>query len=75
MSARSRLMQPGDWATTDYNGIGTKTIVQIVERDDTQRRNGTSQSGVMFRVQPTLRNGREFAWYDSDWFEPLPPNV
>lgn len=69
MSRKGRDLQPGDFAITDYNGPGTTTKVQVVERDD-KRLHGHSQSGVMFRVRPNLRNGTNASWYDADWFEP-----
>lgn len=65
-----RDLQPGDQATTDYNGIGTSTLVQIVERLD-RREVGHSQSGIVFRVEPPLRNGTPGSWYDADWFRPV----
>ena len=66
---RGRMLQPGDFALTDYNGPGPMTRVEILERDD-KRLHGHSQSGVMFRVRPNLRNGTNASWYDADWFEP-----
>lgn len=48
-----------------YRGRG------LGERDD-RRLNGHSQSGIMFRVTPLLRNGNGASWYDADWFEPAP---
>lgn len=65
--SRGRKLQVGDEALTDYNGPLAR--VRIIERDD-QRLNGHSQSGVMFRVTPNLRNGNGASWYDADWFEP-----
>jgi hypothetical protein len=62
-----RNLQIGDEALTDYNHIGTPTRVTIIDRSDRQR----SQSGILFRVRPTLRNGRETTWYDADWFWPV----
>jgi hypothetical protein len=54
-------------ALTDYNGHGVWSKVRIVERDD-QRLHGHSQSGVMLRVDPPLKNGTIASWYDADWF-------
>ena len=71
---RGRMLQPGDMALTDYNGPGPITKVEILERDD-NRLHGHSQSGVMFRVRPILRNGTNASWYDADWFEPVPANA
>ena len=67
--SRGRLLNVGDYALTDYNGPGPLFKVQIIERDD-KRKNGNSQSGIMFRVYPLLRNGTGASWYDADWFEP-----
>ena len=67
MSKEGRLLQIGDAAKTDYNG--SWSVVSIIDRDDTRKR-GHSQSGILFRVNPTLRNGTDQTWYDSDWFCP-----
>ncbi len=69
MGIRGRDLQTGDFALTDYNGPGPLAKVEILERDD-KRLHGHSQSGVMFRVRPNLRNGTNASWYDADWFEP-----
>lgn len=69
--SRGRNLQVGDEALTDYNGPGPLARVRIIERDD-KRRHGHSQSGIMFRVTPSLRNGNGASWYDADWFEPAP---
>jgi len=61
----------GDEALTDYNGPGPLTKVCIIARDD-KRSHGHSQSGIMFRVSPILRNGDGMTLYDADWFEPMP---
>ena len=74
MSKAGRALRVGDDAVTDYNGPGSMTRVQIIERDD-QRLYGRSQSGVMFRVTPILRYGTSGTWYDADWFDPVPPNT
>ena len=63
-------MRVGQDALTDYNGSGM-TRVEIVEADYT-RRHGHSQSGILFRVAPPLKNGTTQSWYDADWFEPAP---
>jgi hypothetical protein len=68
MGIRGRSLQVGDSATTDYDDRGP-AHVRIVERSD-DRRHGHSQSGIMFRVHPTLRLGNAGSWYDADWFEP-----
>lgn len=68
MSIESRKLKVGDFALTDYNENGKLTRVKIIELDDT-RKNGHSQSGVMFRVLPILKNGHAYSWYDADWFE------
>ena len=67
MSKDGRLLQIGDSAKTDYNG--SWSAVSIIDRDDTRKR-GHSQSGILFRVNPPLRNGTAQSWYDADWFEP-----
>lgn len=72
MSIRGRELKVGDEAVTDYNGPGPMARVRIVEADYT-RRHGHSQSGVLFRVAPPLKNGTAQCWYDADWFEPAPP--
>lgn len=69
--SRGRRLQVGDEALTDYNGPSPLARVTIIERDD-RRLNGHSQSGIMFRVTPLLRNGNGASWYDADWFEPAP---
>ena len=69
--SKGRNLMVGDQAVTDYNGPGPMVRVTIVERDD-RRLHGHSQSGIMFRVTPNLRNGNRASWYDADWFEPAP---
>jgi hypothetical protein len=55
---------------TDFNHPGGKPVqVTIIDRSENQR----SQSGILFRVRPTLRNGRDTTWYDADWFWPVSP--
>jgi len=75
MSAASRLLQPGDWAVTDYECIFGRNSplkrVQITER----RENLPSQSRINFRVTPTLRGCEPGDWFDADWFEPEPMHV
>lgn len=63
----SRTLSVGDFAVTDYNGGGL-VRVQIIDKDDS-RKNGASQSGILFRVSPSLKNGTADSWYDADWFE------
>ena len=58
-------LQPGDKALTEYNGRGTD-IVTI-----TNRKEGISQSNVMFRVSPSLRNCGPHDWIDAAWFRPV----
>lgn len=62
----SRDMQPGEIASTDFNGRGHVRVV-ITERRETRG----CQTGIMFRVKPSLRGGSELTWYDSAWFEPV----
>lgn len=63
-----RLLQVGDKAVTDFNGHGTITHVEIINRAD----GTTSQSGITFQVSPKLKNSSEYSWIDADWFEPAP---
>lgn len=67
MSRTGRDLQVGDYATTDYNG--GITTVRIIERLDGQR---GCQSGILFAVDPILRNGDSDSRYDADWFRPIP---
>ena len=64
MSAASRRLKAGAYATTDFNGPGPRTRVLITARIESR-----SQSGVSFRVTPALRNTTSDAWIDADWFE------
>lgn len=66
----NRNMKIGDKAKTMYNGGRSPTVVTIIDRcaDRTQ---GCSQSGVLYRVDPPLRDGKPNTWYDADWFSPL----
>lgn len=63
----STKLQPGDWATTDYrSGIRrgvTQTRVQIVARKE-----GKSQSGVLYQVTPPLPPNAADEWFDAAWF-------
>lgn len=54
-------------AVTEYNGAGEMTLVTIVEKANASR--SQSQSGVIFRVVPALRNGTDQTWYDASWFK------
>jgi hypothetical protein len=63
---RGRRLKIGDYAVTDYNGPGPLTRVRIVGRVDGAR----TQSGIIYRVDPPLKNGTAASWYDADWFEP-----
>jgi len=63
-----RKLQPGDNATTDFNGAGTLTLVKILNRIDGYQ----SQSRIAFQVTPKLRNSQSDAWIDADWFEQTP---
>lgn len=71
--SRGRLLQPGDDAVTDFNGPGPLAKVRITARIDSST-NGRviSQSGIMFQVDPPLKNGTLQTWYDADWFEAMP---
>jgi hypothetical protein len=66
MTKESRKLQVGDFAVTDYNHTGHPTRVRIVHVS-----RGRSQSGILFRVSPALKNGKQDTWYDADWFEPI----
>lgn len=66
MSIRGRELQVGDYATTDFNGQETRTLVKIIGRQEVRG----CQSGILFSVYPTLRNGDLNSRYDADWFEP-----
>lgn len=50
---------------TDYNGRGTDTVTIL------ERKEGVSQSNVMFRVSPALRNCGPHDWIDAAWFRPV----
>lgn len=69
VSAASRALKVGDYATTDFNGPGSKTRVQIVARLD----GSVGQSRVSFKVRPALNNSTPDCWIDADWFEPYAP--
>ena len=58
-------LQIGDRAYTHYNG-NRPTLVRIIARSENQ----VSQTGIMFQVSPTLKNGSKDSWYDSAWFTP-----
>lgn len=66
--SRGRTLQPGENAMTDFNGKGF-TKVTIIERKSP----ASSQSGILFRVEPPLKGGDRETWYDADWFEPFSP--
>lgn len=68
MSKAGRLLlKAGDDALTDFNGRGL-TLVKITERIESTR----SQSGVCYRVAPSLKGGDAMTIYDADWFDPAP---
>lgn len=70
--SEGRELQVGDEADTDYPGWTVR--VRIVERKEDRN----CQSGILFRVDPPLREWRDLsnpydeggalAWYDADWF-------
>ena len=60
-------MNVGDEALTDFNGRGL-TLVRITERIEGTR----SQSGILYRVAPSLKAGDAMTQYDADWFDPAP---
>jgi hypothetical protein len=57
-------LQPGDMATTDYNG--RRETVRI-----TDRRIHEPLHTVQFRVLPALDLGDRCLWYGAGWFEPV----
>lgn len=61
----NRNMREGDEAVTDYEGRLTRVV--IIDRKEGCR----SQSGIMYRVRPALRNTTERDWIDADWFQPV----
>ncbi len=71
MSIEGRNLQVGDYALTDFNGVGMKMVLIIQRRDARWH----SQSGVQFCVSPPLKGGVEGTFYDADWFEPCPMEV
>lgn len=60
----NRELKVGDKATTDFNEGPRPLSVTII---DVKR--CVSQSGVQYRVSPSLRGSDENDWYDADWFE------
>ena len=66
--SRGRQLQIGDKAVTDWNGLGTITHVEILNRVEGY----SSQSKIAFQVSPRLKNCSGNAWIDADWFEPAP---
>lgn len=67
MSKAGRQLKAGDEAMTDFNGRGL-TLVRIVERVEFRQ----SQSGILYRVAPSLKGGDASTLYDADWFDPAP---
>lgn len=70
MSKAGRKLKAGDEALTDFNGRGL-TLVRITERIEGTR----SQSGICYRVSPSLKAGDESTRYDADWFDPAPEQL
>ena len=70
MSKAGRALKAGDEALTDFNGRGL-TLVRITERIEGTR----SQSGILYRVAPSLKAGDEMTLYDADWFDPAPAKL
>lgn len=66
-----RNLKIGEKAITDFNDGGLvarkHSIVTITDRKEVDR---GCQSGILYRVQPTLRNCQPDDWIDADWFEP-----
>jgi len=69
MSKAGRALQVGDEAITDFRKGWT--LVVITERIEHTR----SQSGICYRVRPSLDKHDPLARYDADWFEPAPKNL
>lgn len=70
MSKQSRLLQVGDKVTTDYCYIGwgrQVPIYTIVAR----KIGASSQSGIVFKVEPRVPRSGGDVWMDADWFEPV----
>ena len=45
---------------------------KITSHRITNKKNGLSQSGVMYQVDPPVRLSGSTAWIDSDWFYDAP---
>ncbi len=70
--SKGRNLKVSDKAITDFNDGGHSgsrkfSIVTIMDRKTVDR---GCQSGILYRVQPTLRNCQPDDWIDADWFEP-----
>lgn len=65
--SNGRDLKVGDKATTDFNG---KPLFEVTIIDRTDKHQ--SGSGIMFRVNPSLKYGNENTWYDADWFQSIP---
>lgn len=59
-----RLMQPGDWASLDWDNNGKWQDVHVTHRATGER----SQSGIMLTVSPAPRNSSGVI--DADWLHP-----
>lgn len=65
MSAESRKLDVGAVVFTDYSG-------KLSQHTITERKEGTCQSGIMFRVAPCVKGGGGInEWFDADWFESI----
>jgi len=63
-----RTLQPGDQALSDFNRLGHLELFKILDR-----KTGTSQSGILFKAHPPMRNhADEYHWIDADWFHAIP---
>jgi hypothetical protein len=62
----NRELKVGDKALTDFNEGEKPLRVTIIDV-----KHCVSQSGVQYRVSPSLRGGDESAWYDADWFDAI----
>lgn len=68
--SEGRRLRVGDEAETDYPGWYTRVKIRA-------RREGVSQSGILFQTDPPLREWHDLSnpydegpdsWYDADWF-------
>lgn len=72
----NRNLKVGDKAVTDFNDEGLisskNSVVTITDRKEVD---SGCQSGILYRVHPTLRNCQPDDWIDADWFDPYERNL